>query len=133
MKKILIIDDEYIILQGLKHLLDWHQHGYELVMETQSPQEALDYINNHHVDIVLSDIVMPDMSGLELLQRIKHYQPHIHVIIISSHSDFEYTRQALRYGASDYILKVNLKPEIVLNVLDELPIKNSDTQQVDFR
>lgn len=133
MKKIVIIDDEYIILQGLKHLLDWHQHGYEIVLETQSPQVALDYIHTHHVDIVLSDIVMPEMSGLELLQRIKISQPHIHVIIISSHSDFEYTRQALRYGASDYILKVNLKPEIVLNVLDELPIKSGDVTQFDMR
>lgn len=133
MKKILIIDDEYIILQGLKHLLDWRQHGYDLVLETQSPQTALDYINKHHVDIVLSDIVMPEMSGLELLQRIKHINPKIHVVIISSHSDFEYTRQALRYGASDYILKTLLKPELVLNVIDELEVVSNPSDGFDYK
>lgn len=133
MKKIIIIDDEYIILQGLKHLLDWRQHGYEVVLETQSPKIALDYIKKYHVDVILSDIVMPDMSGLELLQCVKTINPDIHVVIVSSHSDFEYTRQALRLGASDYILKTNLKPEIVLNVLDALDIKDLDTSSFDLK
>lgn len=137
MKKLLIIDDddddEYIILQGLKHLLNWEQHGYEVAFDTQSPQEALDYIKSNPVDIVMSDILMPEISGLELLQRIKTFNPNIHVVMVSSHSDFEYTRQALKFGASDYILKTNLKPEIVSNVLDELLVKTHENQEQDLK
>ncbi len=133
MKKLLIIDDEYIILQGLKHLLNWEHHGYEVAFDTQSPQEALDYIKSNPVDIVMSDILMPEISGLELLQRIKTFNPKIHVVMVSSHSDFEYTRQALKFGGSDYILKTNLKPEIVLNVLDELLVKTNENPEQDLK
>lgn len=133
MKKLLIIDDEYIILQGLKHLLNWEQHGYEVVFDTQSPHDALNYIKNNPVDIVMSDIVMPELSGLELLQCIKTFNKNIHVVMVSSHSDFEYTRQALKLGASDYILKPNLKPELVLNVLDELKIENRQDHTQDLK
>lgn len=132
MKKIVIIDDEFIILQGLKHLLEWENYGYEVVLDTQSSEIALNYLQNNPVDIVLSDIVMPEMDGLKLLEIIKSNFPKVHVVMISSHSDFEYTRTALRLGASDYILKAMIKPEQVLNVLNDLKIDSSESLSLDY-
>ncbi len=104
MLKALLVDDEPFILQGLKVLVDWEKEGYE-IEALSSGQEALLYLNENQVDLMIADIKMPEMSGLELLKNIRERGNDVNVVILSGFADFGYAQEALRYGCTDYILK----------------------------
>lgn len=133
-RKVLIVDDEFIIRQGIEFLIDWNGEGYALVGKYNNGIEALKLMENHPVDIVISDIVMPQMDGVELTKQIHHKYPDTRVIILSSYSDFEYVKNTFQQGAVDYILKPTLSPTTLLDTLHKvsltLPIqkvkKNTD-------
>lgn len=101
----LIVDDEPIICEGLKLTINWDQIHVNVIGEAYDGEEALDIIREHDVDLVLSDIRMDGMDGLQLAERLKKEFPHIRMILISGYEDFEYARRALRAGVKDYLLK----------------------------
>ncbi|WP_240417731.1 response regulator [Paenibacillus periandrae] len=103
--RMLIVDDEPIICQGLRHTLPWESIGVEVVGEAYDGWEALQFVSRESVDLVLTDIHMDGMDGLELAKKLKERMPHIRIIIISGYEDFEYARSALRLGIEDYLLK----------------------------
>ena len=74
MLKVLLVDDEPFILQGLKVLIDWNAEGYEVVGAVRTGQEAIDYLKENPVDLVMTDIKMPVMSGIELLEEVRRDQ-----------------------------------------------------------
>lgn len=115
--KVLIVDDEYIIRQGIAYIVDWEKEGFSIVGEASNGEEALEKIEALHPDIVLSDIVMPKLDGLDLTKKIQQSYPDIRVIILSSYSDFDYVRNTFQNGAVDYILKPTLNPAELLKVL----------------
>lgn len=103
--KMLIVDDEPIICAGLRHTIDWEELGIQVVGEAYDGAEALRLVEEHEVDVVLSDIRMEGMDGLKLAERLKEQFPEVRVVMISGYEDFEYARQAIRLGVSDYLLK----------------------------
>lgn len=105
MLNILLVDDEMSVLDGLKHILDKRCPQYTIVGMAQSAREALDVASSLKVDVVVTDVRMPGMDGIELTERLLARDPGLHVVILSGHADFEYVRQALRRGAYDYLLK----------------------------
>ena len=117
--KILIVDDEYIIRQGIKHLLDWEKHGFQVVGEADNGKQALEMIEKDPPDIVLTDIVMPVMDGIELTKMLNIKNSGIQVIVLSGYSDFEYVKSTFQSGAVDYILKPTLNPKELLSVLQK--------------
>ena len=117
--KVLIIDDEFIMRQGMKHMLEWEKEGFQIVGEATNGQEGLDLIEKLEPDIVLADIVMPVLDGIEFSQILKQKYPGIQLIILSSYDKFEYVKSTLLNGASDYILKPTLNPEILLKTLQK--------------
>lgn len=117
--KVLIIDDEFIMRQGMKHMLEWEKEGFQIVGEATNGQEGLDLIEKLEPDIVLADIVMPVLDGIEFSQILKQKYPEIQLIILSSYDKFEYVKSTLLNGASDYILKPTLNPEILLKTLQK--------------
>lgn len=118
--KVLIVDDEYIIRQGIEYLLDWEKEGFSLVGEASNGEEALQKIAKLHPNIVLSDIVMPKIDGIDLTKRIQELYPDIRVIILSSYSDFDYVKNTFQHGAVDYILKPTLNPADLLKALKKV-------------
>ncbi|MFB1082100.1 response regulator [Jeotgalibacillus sp. JSM ZJ347] len=104
MKKILLVEDEDIIRRGLALTFDWHAHQCSIVGEASNGQEALDMIEKVQPNILITDIKMPEMNGLELLDKCRQY-PEIVTIILSSFNEFEYAKQAIKMGAIDYLLK----------------------------
>ena len=102
---VLIVDDEITVLQGLKNLFDWEKNGYIITGEAMDGISALNLALEIKPDIVLMDINMPLMSGLDVVSRIKESLPRTVVIMISGYSDAHYMRQAIRHGVFDYILK----------------------------
>ncbi len=106
MLKVLLVDDEPFIVQGLSLLLDWEKEGCEIAATAQNGKEALAYLRSNKVDLIIADIKMPEMTGLELLETIRREQvSDAYFVILSSYSDFSYAQQAIRYSCMDYVLK----------------------------
>ncbi|MBO5031046.1 MAG: response regulator [Lachnospiraceae bacterium] len=106
MLKVLLVDDEPFIVQGLMVLLDWQKEGYEIAAAAQNGREALEYLKNNKVDLIIADIKMPEMTGLELLETIRREKvSEAYFVILSGYSDFSYAQQAIRYSCMDYVLK----------------------------
>ena len=104
--KVMLVDDEKIITTGLKQLIDWEAEGYEIVKTASNGVEALKYLENETVDLIISDIRMPEMDGLEMIRNIKEKGlSEAYIILLSGYSDFGFAKQAIKYGVSDYILK----------------------------
>lgn len=115
--KIMIVDDESFIRMNFKTFLDWEQHGYYLVGEASNGREALEKIDELRPDVLFLDIRMPLMDGLEVLRELQQREYSGKVIILSSHNEFEYVREAMRLGASDYIHKPNLTRVAVFDAM----------------
>lgn len=114
MLRVLLIDDEPFILQGLKVLLRWEDYGFEIVRTAQNGQEALAYLKENQVELILADIKMPGMTGLELLERIREEKiSEAYFAILSGYNDFEFVRKAVRNACVDYILKPVGREELV--------------------
>jgi two-component system response regulator YesN len=103
--QMIIVDDEAHWVDNLSMHKPWHTLGIDHVHRAYSAQEALQIIDMHPIDIVISDILMPQMSGIELIERIRVRDKRIKCIILSGHSDFEYAKKALQHQAVDYLLK----------------------------
>lgn len=100
--KVLIVDDEYRIGMLIKKLIDWQELNLELVAAVNSGQEAMEQITAKAPDIVITDIRMPEISGLDL---IASFREQCRFIVISGYKEFEYAQKALQYGVEDYLLK----------------------------
>ncbi len=115
--KVLIIEDEFITRQGLKYMIEWEKEGFQIVGEGSNGQEGLELVEKLSPHIVLVDIVMPIIDGLEFSKIVSRKFPNIKIIVISSHDKFDYVRTALVNGATDYILKPTLNPTNLLTSL----------------
>lgn len=114
MTRILIVDDEILVRLSLKTLIHWNENGFEIAGEAENGKEALDILENDPCDILLTDIRMPEMDGIELMKIVRDRWPETRIIVLSSYNDFQYVQQALRIGANDYILKLSWVPDELL-------------------
>ena len=105
MIRLLLVDDEPIILKGLRKLVDFEALGMAVVAEANDGRRALELIEQLRPDVVMTDIWMPVMDGVELMREISARALPIRVIVLSGYSEFAYAKQALLYGAMDYLLK----------------------------
>lgn len=103
--KVLIADDEIHICTLIKHLIDWKGLKLTLGGTFSSGEEVLEYLSRETADILICDIEMPGMDGIELMQRLSKEWPEMNIIVVSGFRNFEYARSAMQYGASNYLLK----------------------------
>lgn len=103
--KILIVDDEIITIKMLKTLIDWEKLGLELIGYANDGVQAYDILKNQKVDIILSDIRMANMNGIELIKKVSNLYEDVKFILMSAYADFEYAKEAMQLGCSNYILK----------------------------
>ena len=112
MKRVLIVDDEYYIRQMLRAAIGWEEIGYEIAGEAEDGLSALREIERTRPDVVLVDINIPKLFGLELIERITKEYPGISVVILSAYDKFAYAQQAVRMGVFEYLLKP-IDPEAI--------------------
>ena len=105
MLKLLIADDERIIRETIFNIIDWKKHDIEVIGLCKNGIEAYDMILDESPDIVLTDIRMPGMGGLELIRKIRQTDLQIQFIILSGYGEFEYAKEAMSYGIRHYLLK----------------------------
>lgn len=134
MIKVLIIDDEPIIREGLKRTIDWGRLNCEVAGEAENGVEAVEKINSLLPDILITDIMMPGLSGLELIKYIKESHPHIKVIFLTGYNNFSFAQQAIKLGAFDFVLKPTNTQElegVVVKARDSIIRSNIELQQVE--
>ncbi len=119
MLKLLIVDDEKIIRETLSKHIPWGKLGIRVIGTAQNGLEAYDIIMDEYPDIVMTDIKMPGLSGLELLQRIKRLHPEVEFIILSGYGEFEFAREAMQCGVRHYLLKP-FKEELIIQTIKEV-------------
>lgn len=105
MKKVMIVEDEELILQGIRSIIDWESLGLEVIHMAHNGVEALRMWKEEPVEIVISDIEMPEMGGLELMKEIRKVEEQVRFIILTGYDEFEYAREAIRLEVENYILK----------------------------
>jgi two-component system, response regulator YesN len=116
----LIVDDQKLVRRGLISVMPWEQFEFSIVGEAGNGEKALEFISNNKVDLVITELVMPVMSGLELMKQINREFPYIRVVILTCHRDFNYIQEALRLGAIDYIVKTQLEKETMEGILERI-------------
>jgi len=105
MYSVFIADDEHIVLEGIRNSIDWDSSDFSFAGEATDGELALSMIHDVKPDILITDIKMPFMDGLELARTLKKIQPWIRIIILSGHDEFEFAKEAISIGVEDYILK----------------------------
>lgn len=127
--QVMIVDDEPIILSGIQGLLDWSTLGCTITATARNGAEAYEIIKESQIDIVICDLKMPRMTGLELIKRVNEEFPQVVFIILTSLEEFKLAKEAVRYNAVDYLLKSELDErlltEVMLRALEESKRRNN--------
>jgi two-component system response regulator YesN len=143
MHKILIVDDETIFRRGLRTIISELSEDWEIVGEARDGYEALDMLEQLKPDVLLTDIRMPRMNGIQLQQIAREQFPDLQVIVISGYDDFTYVQQSLRQGASDYLMKPIEREELtsllkrlkneLKNRIERTPLQSSHKENNEIR
>lgn len=119
MLKVMLVDDEPLIRQGMKLIIDWEAYGYEIAAEAENGFEALDILQKKEIDLVFADLKMPEMSGIEFMQRVREYEEKeygrrkMQFVVLTGYADFHYAKQAIRLSVRDYLLKPVREEELI--------------------
>ena len=119
MYRVLVVDDEAIIREGIKCLFDWEKIGYVIAGEAANGEQALQKILTLEPDVVLMDIRMPGLTGLEVIHRVREAGFGGKIIILSGYTDFKYAQEAIRYGVQYYLTKPIDEDEL-FKILDSI-------------
>ena len=107
---VLLADDDYLILQNLQKLIDWNKCGFRIIGTASNGKEAVKLIKKEHPAVLITDVIMPVMNGLELVSQVRKDYPDIKILMLSSYDEFDYVKQAIAAGVTDYILKSEINP-----------------------
>lgn len=118
MRKVMLVEDEELILQGIRCIIDWEEISMSVTAMVHNGQEALERFKEEPVDIIVTDVEMPLMNGLELLEEIRKISPETRCIILSGYDEFEYARAALKLDVEEYILKPINEEQLKQALLD---------------
>lgn len=117
---IVLIDDEVLVRVGLKSLIDWDKYGYQIIGEANNGEEGLRLIEEKKPDIVITDIKMPIKDGLEMIEETKEKNMDHKFVVLSSFDEFHLVKKAMKLGAVDYLIKLELDKELLLETLSPL-------------
>ncbi|MCR8658625.1 response regulator [Paenibacillus endoradicis] len=139
MLNVLIVDDEKIVRRGLVTFIPWKQFGMNVVGEANNGENALKFLEKNKVDLLFTDLSMPVMSGIELMREVNKKYPHIQMVVLTLHQDFDYIQEALRLGAIDYIAKTELEKEQfedllgrIVSLIDTKKVKGQNQSQLEY-
>lgn len=126
---VMLVDDNYSMLEFMQTCVPWDKMGLQLTGVCESALEAIELSRHHAPDILITDIGMPHMNGLELIASLKEINPALKSIIVSCHDEFHYAQQAVRLYVSEYLLKETLQPETLMEAVDRLMAEVKEEQR----
>lgn len=130
--KVLIVDDDRNFRYAMREVIPWKDNGFEVVAEVVHGRQALEVLAENEVHIVLTDMEMPVMNGVELTEAVKQQYPDMIVVALSAFDDFEFVKESMRLGAEDYILKQEFDGEKIIQALTQLCQKKLDSRSKNF-
>ena len=136
MYKLLIVDDEFLVVEGLKKLVNWEKYLIHIVGEASNGNEGVALAKSKNPDIIITDVNMPDMSGLDMIKLIKDSNPSIRFIVLSGYDDFNWAKRAFQYGVIDYLLKpldfqqLDAALEKVINNINYEKVREEDHEKI---
>ncbi len=136
MINLLLVDDDALFRVQFRGMADWEKAGFHIVAEARNGREAIEAIERAKPDVILTDISMPVMDGIGLIEYVSAYHSEIPVVALSAYDDFDYVRASLKNGAQDYLLKSGINDESLLAVLKGLTARKPSgmgNQSVDRR
>ena len=134
MFKVMIIDDEPIIRKGIRNILNWKQFGCEICAEASDGEEGRILIEKYRPDILITDIRMPEVDGLKMINDVKDIIPDCKIIVLTGYRDFDYVQEALKLGVFDFVLKPSKIEDltaIVQRAVEELKRQKNRTEEFD--
>lgn len=129
MIKVLIVDDDKLARKGIISLLNWEKHHMQVVGDVQNGKIALEFIREHEVDLVFVDIDMPEMDGIEFMERCSQEKPEIRFVILTFYEEFSYAQSVIRLGGLDYISKASLEFTDGDSILERIEKKYEERNQ----
>src|SRR5699024_5253764 len=109
----MIVDDERRTRQGIATLVDWSDFGYKVIETAADGYEALEKYKQYSLDLIIIDIRMPKMSGIEVIKTIREQDSSVKFLILSGYAEFQYAKQAIQYNAAGYLLKPVEEEELI--------------------
>ena len=126
MKRVLIVDDDFLVRTYLKQMINWEELGFFIVGDAKNGAEAIEILQKDGADIIIADVSMPIMNGIELTRFVKKNSPRTHILILSCHDDFIYVKEAMKLGIDDYLLKNNLTEETLIDALNKISFEEEE-------
>lgn len=126
MYKVLIVDDEHLVRYGIKAMIDWESIGFQVVGEASNGKDGLTSFKELHPDVVISDIKMPVMDGMEFIEEVRLKDKQTKLILLTCLEDFDYAQKAMRLGTTDYLIKSDIMPKDLEQVMLKLKITLDD-------
>ncbi|BBH23684.1 hypothetical protein Back11_50290 [Paenibacillus baekrokdamisoli] len=130
MLNVLVVDDDQLVRNGFITIMPWSKHGLRVVGDVNNGEKALAFLRDNPVDLLITDLAMPVMSGIELMRQAKQLLPRLRMVVLTFHHEFEYAQEAIRLGALDYITKVELEEDRMDEVLRRIALRISEDDQV---
>lgn len=127
MYKVLIVEDELPVRDAIISIINWEELGYEVVYAAEDGQDALNYLEDHAIDLMITDIYMPFVDGLELVRRVRQKDTYCKVVFLTGYNEFEYAKEAISLNANKYLLKPITKDELTGVLVD---IRNNIEQEL---
>lgn len=127
MYKVILVDDEYMIIKGLEKLIDWESLNLELIGSCANGKEAYEFVKEHHVDIVITDVNMPFMDGIEFVKKTQAENLNFYVILLSGYQEFEYVKEGIQLGVENFLLKP-IDKEMLNQTLQNTVVKLEEEQ-----
>lgn len=125
----MLVDDDKLVTKFMEKMIPWEESGFKVAASFQDSEKALEYLQRNPYDVLITDIGMPRMNGIELLTRLKEEDKLQKNIILSCHDEFHYAQQALKLNAYDYILKESMEEEHIIELLEKLKEKLDESSQ----
>ena len=134
MYKILLVDDEILVRDAIRENIDWGKLDCELIGDCENGKQAVEFVKTHEVDIVLTDILMPYMDGMELSHFLHDDYPDVLIVIFSGFGEFEYAKKAIQYNVSEYMLKPVTAMEltkVIENMKEKLDSRKKEQRKME--
>ncbi|MEK0316713.1 response regulator [Cohnella sp. 56] len=116
----MIVEDNAVYRQAIRTLVDWERHGFRIAAEAVNGKQALERLAAQRFDLILTDVSMPEMNGIELVKAVKENGVDAVIVMLSSYDDFQFVKDSLKLGAEDYLLKHELAPEALAAMLTQV-------------
>jgi two-component system, response regulator YesN len=117
MINVMLVDDEPLIVEGMRNIIDWEEYGFQVVAVSSNGKNALEKIQQMKVDILITDIQMPELTGLELIEAIKKNDPSIRSLVLTGFREFHLIKQGLNLGIENYLLKPINEEELISSLV----------------